>query len=305
MRAVVDIGSNSVKVLVAKIQRGVLEPVATLSRVTRLGKGLEASSLLSPDSLAATKVAFADFAKLLAQHPVEELIIVATEAVRAAKNQEQMRELVQEAFKSPLRILTGEEEAHYSFAGASLVAKLEALPLEELAFLDLGGASTEVGVLKPQRLFQSFAIGAVRAFEKTGMLPGPIPDAVWNLAKFKLNQSFRSLEISKFLSQLGSRKHGVVVGGTMLQAAKALSARAISKEVFHCSVADLKAFNEKFRSLSIEERISRYGVEEGRADILPAGVLVTTEILDALRIESLYVTSWGLRHGLLLAADDH
>ncbi len=299
MFAVVDIGSNSVKVLVAKIQRGVVVPALNLSFVTRLGRGLDRNGCLSEESLEKTQKAFRAFHAKMSSLKVKKVEVVATEAVRVASNQDRVLQMVKDIFGVKLRVLKGHEEAHLSFMGAAQVLKFDKLELKDAVFLDLGGASTEIGVLSPKEIFHSFPLGAVRAFEGLNLPSGVISDFIWEKKRNQLKKQLTKLGVEKLVKKIGKRKVAVVIGGTLMQAARSSGAKESGESTYHTSLRDMEIFCKSLRALSLNQRIRRYKVEKGRADILPAGILVIEECLKLLGMNEFYVTGLGLRHGVL------
>jgi exopolyphosphatase/guanosine-5'-triphosphate,3'-diphosphate pyrophosphatase len=302
MRAVVDIGSNSVKILVAKIQRGIVVPQWTLSRVTRLGKNLEKTGHLCDESIENTKKVLLEFSQELNRFPkIKKIEIIATEAVRRANNQNIIFDMVKSIFHQPLLVLSGNEEARYSFYGAKSEIKKIRKDLKQALLIDLGGASTEVGILKPKEKFYSFPIGAVRAFEMMKLSPSKITKKNWVSGNKKLETFLKNQKLNLFLKKLGKRKFAVVIGGTLLLAMKAMRAKKISSNMYFAKLEEVKRFCDLYKTMSLKKRIDCFHIEKGRADILPAGIAVIIKIIEDAKIDEIYVTTTGLRHGFLSA----
>ncbi|MBS1983716.1 MAG: hypothetical protein JST16_06040 [Bdellovibrionales bacterium] len=307
MRAVVDIGSNSVKFALADFQRGVPRILKKKSWVTRLGKDLAKTGLLDPESVAATDKALQEIARALSPYAAKlHTFAVATSAVRDCRNPEAVANRVQAHLGVPLRVLTGLEEARYSLMGSSAAAELH-FSSKDCVCVDVGGASTEVGIVAPHFAAHSFQAGAVRCHEALGLDHMPVSDERWAQAARDMDQFFPNPAWSDLRAQIpATHRRAVAVGGSLLVAARTLGAMKVEDEYgnpmgYQTTRADFEDFNDRFRRMSLEERTREPHIEKGRADILCAGILCLTEVLRRLDIEELLVTDWGLRYGLLLA----
>lgn len=307
MRAVVDIGSNSIKYLVGEVQRGV--PVVQQGRswVTRLGKGLEKTGVLDPESVALTVEALRSMQQELTKIPnLQPAQVVATSAVRDCKNPEAIQSAVQEIFGVPLRILTGLEEAQYSAEGALTAGHIH-YGTRRCCTIDVGGASTEVGIAEPEFRAVSFQAGAVRCHERLGLQQIPVDDTLWAQAQRGMEEFFPLTVWKDLQMHIPSGTPAVAVGGSLLAAARLAGASPTHTAQgaslgYSISVAQLEAFNDRFRKLSLEERSKHPGLDKGRADILCAGVLCLLIPLKRLGLKEVFITEWGLRHGLLLSS---
>ena len=300
MRAVVDIGSNSVKFLAAKVHRNAIEALGSESMVTRLGRGLEKSGLLSQKSITDTVAALEKIKLSLVKLGVLDTTVVATSAVRDCKNAETISEPVQRIFSVVLRILSGQEEAFFSLKGAVAAAN-QLLGTEDCVFIDVGGASTEVSVQKPEFLAHSFQAGAVRCHERLNLPETKISDVEWKVAQEKIQEFFPLQEWKHLTSNFTKTRPVVAVGGTLVLAAKIAGAVIEKGCGIRITRSRLEELNENLRNLTVTERMALPGMEVGRADIICAGILVLTTLLNRLGAEDVLLTTWGLRHGILLS----
>ncbi|MEO5668102.1 MAG: hypothetical protein ABIR96_08585 [Bdellovibrionota bacterium] len=301
MRAVVDIGSNSIKYLVAQGERGALVPVESNSWVTRLGKNLETNGgYLEEQSLRATENALIEIAtKLKGPRKLEKLRVVATAAARNAKNQSELADRVKKHLGVDLEILSGQDEALWSMKGA-LQAASEHFPNDRFVFLDIGGASTEIGFLRPTFLAHSFDGGALRCHEGLGLAKIPVSDETWSDARTDIQKYFPESSYKSLLSDYQSQTYrAVAVGGTLLLATSYCN--PVIRSAAGCLVTriELEELSDRVRRKSMKDRLSMVGMDADRADILPAGILVLTTCLARLGQDEVFVTSWGLRHGLM------
>ena len=313
-RAVVDIGSNSVKYTIAEIDPSSLSAPRVLearSWVTRLGAGSESRTLL-PESIEATRAALlemkAAFARRPALDPSRDLVAVATSAVRDARNPEAMTDAVAEILGVPLRVLSGDEEARISLRGASHAGAKHygRLPL---LFIDIGGASTEIGMTEPVFAARSFQAGAVRCLKALGFQEAPIPDLTWARREERLETFFTPAEWDTLRMRFAAMPtRAVTVGGTLVLAAKLLDSEsqpgvAAAETGWIVPRARFEELNERLRGLSLEERLKLPFMVPGRADIVCVGLSILCHVLRRAGITETLVTDWGLRHGLLLSTD--
>ncbi len=302
MLAAIDIGSNSVKYLFATSERGALAPVETNSWVTRLGKALETKDgFFDEASLVSTHKALDEIALRLKarSRQITHVEVVATAAARNAKNPEALQKIVQQALGLPLRIISGLEEAEFSMRGAAQAAKHH-FPNSPFVFMDIGGASTEVGFLKPKLKAHSFQGGALKCHEGLGLDKIPVSDERWNEAKVEIRNYFPNSYYVQLLAQYKPEDYkAVAVGGTLLQAAELCDAISKHPEGSLVSLEALEDLANQVRSKPIRARKAMTGMVADRADILPAGILILTTCLIRLGQSEVFITPWGLRHGLL------
>src|SRR4051795_9778834 len=137
--AVIDIGSNSTRLLIADVAEGRGTEVERQSRVTRLGRGVDLSGQLSAEAIEAACETIADYLALYKEAQVDEVAAIATSAVRDASNGDAFVAELRERFALSARVLDGGEEARLTYLGATL----EDPPAERTLVIDIGGGSTE------------------------------------------------------------------------------------------------------------------------------------------------------------------
>src|SRR3954469_12041610 len=142
-RAVIDIGTNSVKLLVAEVSAGRVDPLYEGSEQTRLGAGFYETHRLLPDSIAKTAEAVRAFVENSERFAPVTLHIIATSAARDAVNQTDLVEAIRQATSKHLTVISGEREAEWVFSG---VASDPRLAEQALLVIDIGGGSTELVV---------------------------------------------------------------------------------------------------------------------------------------------------------------
>jgi hypothetical protein len=166
--AVVDLGTNSTRLLVADVrdEDGHLAVVGRRSTVTRLGDGVDSSGQLDDEAMERVFETLGDYRALIDAGEADEVVAVATSAVRDAENGEQFREELRRRFDIDARIIPGEEEARLTFLGATATREERGT---DLMVMDIGGGSTEFVVGTPgsdPRFHASTTLGSVRHTER-------------------------------------------------------------------------------------------------------------------------------------------
>src|SRR5208282_2057287 len=138
-RAVIDVGTNSIKLLVADVRGRDVQPVHEDSRQTRLGKGFYESNRLQPEAIACTAEAVWEFAGIARERNSSSIRVIATSAVRDAVNPADLTSAIERASGLKTEIISGAREAEWVFQGVATDATLAKQPL---LLLDVGGGST-------------------------------------------------------------------------------------------------------------------------------------------------------------------
>src|SRR6267142_5676404 len=139
-RAVIDVGTNSIKLLVADVRGRDVRPVHEESKQTRLGKGFYESNCLQPEAIARTAEAVWEFAEIAREKSAASIRVIATSAARDAVNPTDLTLSIERASGLKTEIISGEREAGWVFQGVATDAELAKRPL---LLLDVGGGSTE------------------------------------------------------------------------------------------------------------------------------------------------------------------
>ncbi len=180
--AVVDIGTNSTRLLIADVApSGAVADIVRHSRVTRLGEGVDSSGGLRPGAIERTCVVLGDYRELIDSHRCEANLAVLTSAVRDASNGASFAERVRRDFRLDARTLSGDEEAQLTFLGA--MSDREPTP-EPTVVIDIGGGSTEfvVGRRRTAGFHASLQAGVVRMSERHIHSDPPSPSELQSLA---------------------------------------------------------------------------------------------------------------------------
>ncbi|HKS16852.1 MAG TPA: hypothetical protein VJU16_06040 [Planctomycetota bacterium] len=290
----IDVGSNSVKFLVASVERSRVTPLAQQSAITRLSGGLDRTGSISPEAQERTIKAIRGFLPLIAGFTPERIVAVATEAARVARNGRTFAERCGRETGVRVRIIPAREEARLSFLGATAGRKER-----HLAAIDIGGGSTEVIYGKPGKLEidVSVPLGAVRLTEKH--LRADPPTLAERLAMLK--------EVHEGLSTLpkglidAARRSGTVlgIGGTCVTLARMVRPKG-KPGSGRVSLDELESLLEDIAVLPLAQRERVPGIDPERADIILGGARILVEALRMFDVTAFTATAHGLRWGLVL-----
>ncbi len=299
--AVIDIGSNSIKVLVAHREPGgKMIPLAVRTLDARISAGISrAEPRLSEDGIArgleAVGVLLADAAAFAPSRT----ILVATSAVRDAQNGREFCERIRAATGHDVRILTGEEEAN--LIGRGLTADPALAGLREFYLFDLGGGSLECLAYRRQRREQamSLQLGCVRLTEKFLADPArPIDDAV----RRSIADHVRT-EVSRagFRFSLPTDATAVGTGGTVTTARAILGARegkSLEATQPRVTIAQLGQLLSELGALPLADRKRVPGLPPGRADVFPTAVVTLIALAEMGGFSAFQHSLFNLRYGL-------
>jgi exopolyphosphatase/guanosine-5'-triphosphate,3'-diphosphate pyrophosphatase len=310
-RAVIDVGTNSVKLLVADVIGHEVQPVLEDSKQTRLGKGFYESHRLQPEPLAQTARAVAAFANTARKHGATSVRIIATSAARDAKNPDDLSTAIAEATNLRLEIISGEQEAEWSFRGATSNPKLSTEPL---LLLDVGGGSTEfiLGQGDQKHFRQSHPLGAVRLLERFPHSDPPKPGELaacraW-LEDFLEGKVRAELELAlKREVKIHAQHHAVRLvgtGGTATVLARMEDAMNDYDrdriEAARLSLETVRDWVEHLWSLPLSARREILGLPKERADVILTGSLIYEAVMEMFEFAELRVSTRGLRFAAVM-----
>lgn len=306
-RAVIDVGTNSVKLLVADVRGEDVLPVLEESRQTRLGKNFYETHRLQADAIAHTALAVADFAKTAREKNSSSIRVIATSAARDAKNPNDLISAIESACGLKLEIISGKQEAEWAFQGASCGTDLANTPL---LLLDVGGGSSEfiVGHGGHQHFARSFALGTVRLMEKFPHGDPPAPEDLAKCRKWVENLLRREIrpELEPVLQR--EKTAGPVqlagTGGTAtLLARMELKSDRFDRErieATHLTLERIQMYLEKLWALPLAERKEIPGLPKNRADVILTGVLIYALVMSEFGFTELRVSTRGLRFAAVM-----
>lgn len=307
-RAVIDIGTNSVKLLVGDVTDGAVTPAFEAGEQTRLGQGLYESHRLHPDAIARTVDCVTRFAARAWEMGVASIRVIATSATRDAQNGQELVAAIQEHANLKTEVITGAQEAEWVYRGVLSDASLATHPL---LILDVGGGSTEfiVTVLGQCLFDHSFQLGTVRLLEKFPQADPPTAD---NLAACQrwldelLEHSVKPV-VHPHLPPLGSPQTLLVgTGGAALILARIhLALPDFTREQMEglsLTTQEVSAICKRLWSLPLAQRRQIIGLPPERADVMLMGALIYESVLTHFQIQTLRISTRGLRYAALVAA---
>jgi exopolyphosphatase/guanosine-5'-triphosphate,3'-diphosphate pyrophosphatase len=294
--AVIDVGTNSVKLVVADRDGVDWQPLVDRSQVTRLGEGLDQSGRIGEEPQARTLAAIAALAAQARELGTLDLAAVGTAGLRQASNSGEVLARIRSECGIAVEVISGEDETRIAYRAVR--AGLTGTP-GRLVVFDTGGGSSQFTFGDGDQLDAQFSIplGAVRITERFGLDRAVDRDVV--------DQALAA--VASELSPLAERPHPeqvVGIGGavTNLTAVKLGLERYDAGRVRGCrlELADIERQIEQYRALDADGRRDIPGLQPKRAEVILAGACIVRSVMDALGCEALTVSDRGLRHGMLL-----
>jgi len=304
-RAVIDIGTNSVKLLVADVDGSSIAPVLEESSQTRLGAGFYETRELQNDAIHLTAEAVKTFSEKAASLGAASPRVVATSAARDAKNVGSLINAVFDASQLLMEILSGDREADWAFRGVTSDPKLARCPV---LIVDVGGGSSEfiVGDHAIPQFRNSYSLGTVRLLEQLRLADPPGRDAL-DLCRRNLRQ-FLTAHVVPVLApalQACNREVRLVgVGGTATILVR-MEARMsdYDREKIESTPVSLKRIREQVETqwlMPLAERQKIAGLPPNRADVILTGMAIFEAIMNQFDFRQLNVSARGLRFWALL-----
>jgi len=283
--AALDIGSNTVHLLVAAWRDGRIEPLDDASELVGLARGVYAGKMIAPESLERAVAAVEKLAARARAKDATVVRLVATAAVRDAANKDEIVAAVRRRAGLDLEIIDGEREAALSYLGASAGEDGDAQQV-----CDVGGGSTEV----------------IRAAHGHMILQTSLPLGSSRLADLYQSDPPAADELARVDDAATQALAGlpawrparlIVTGGTATTLAHVAGAR---ERRYIMPTTELAALRALFARETASAIAHTYGVEEARARLLPAGAAIIAALCDAAGVEDAVLTGAGLRDGLLI-----
>ncbi len=293
--AAIDIGTNSVLLLIAEQRDGALVAIHDLATITRLGRGVDSAGRLDPAAIERTLDCLRDYADKIKAADVTTIDAVGTSALRDAGASSNFVDSAEELLGARPRVISGEDEAELTFAGA-----LSNLDVERpVIVFDVGGGSTEVirGSDSGIEFRTSLDVGAVRLTERFfGGMDRPHAEALENMSQF-LDAQLATLPADC------SGTGGVVgVAGTVTtlyaihtEMREYDSAAVHGATLTHAQIVELR---DRLATLTIDERKQLPGLAPQRADVIVAGATIVERVLARLDATQLTVSDRGVRWGV-------
>lgn len=296
--ASIDIGTNTVLLLIADINKdsNSLVPIRNEYRMPRIGKGVKETGVISEVKSEKLYEVLSEYHNIIENYKCEKVIVTGTNALRVAKNSTEISEQIKKRFNYILEIVSGETEAEYAYLGA--ISELE--KSKSNLVIDIGGGSTELifGDDSGITFNRSLQIGSVSATEQFLKNIPPTETEIDDLNK----------EIYSLLEELKIRnisENVIAIAGTATTLASMnLDLKEFEEDKVEMSTLSLEELDKiinELKPITSEEISNRYGsIMKGREDIILAGSLILSIIMEYLGIDKLKISSRGIRYGAIV-----
>lgn len=297
--ASIDLGTNTFLLLVADVADDKIEPVLEREEIVRLGKGVDAAGNISAEAMARGMNCLEEYVSKTRALGAEMIFASGTSALRDARNRENFRKQVREKVGIDVEIISGEDEARYTYHGAVSSAPTS---IEQITLIDIGGGSTEVVVGNREKIIaaRSVDIGSVRLTERFFHSDPTTPaemDAVRQAVKSAIreyDQLFENRQASTLLGVAGTITTLAAIAQKLLEFdPKKIDGYWLSR----CQVEDIL---EMLAVLPLSRRQQVPGLRPQRADVIVAGALIIETFMAEFNFDRLLVSQRGLRYGFLM-----
>ena len=305
--AAVDIGSNSCRLKIASVQMHRLKTLHEDREVTRLGESVFQTGSISPEAMAGTIRALKRFYKAVQLHAADKIRVVATSAMRDARNAEAFTEWVKSATGWDVEVISGLEEGRLIHLG---VVTHEPGAKGKCLLIDLGGGSCEVTVSDGARIksMVSMPLGAVRLQQEFLPTDPPAKEDVARLRQFidrELKQGEKKLGQSRVSLVIATSGTAAALAEASVAIAKKLSVKKSAPKKFvrlkphEALTADVRALADKLMKMNNAQRAAVPGIGPRRSEIIIGGALVYACLLERMGLKGFRYSPLGLRDGIL------
>ena len=292
--AIIDIGSNSARLVISHMYKtGAYNMVYNQKESLRLSQKVDAQGMLTEEAFSSTIETMKSFAYMCKIYHTDTIIAVATAAIRNAVNGNELVKKVTKETGIKLQIITGKEEAYYSYLGV-----INTLDVTNGIIFDLGGGSTELIYFKNRKIVESVSLtfGAVNTTDKFNSRNEMTPAVYAEMTSFIM----KNLEQYPWLKQKNLPLIGV--GGTARTVAKIIQrSRKYPATKIHNYAISMQIFRNyftKIRSTNLEQRKKISGLSNERSDIILAGSNIISCLMDISGCSKIISSGCGLREGL-------
>ncbi|MFT8313655.1 MAG: exopolyphosphatase [Clostridium sp.] len=293
---IIDIGSNSVRLLLADIgDKNSIRIINELKEYLRLGDGLDENKILSEEKIELTLKTLTTYKNICTAFEVSEITAVATEAIRSAKNQREFLDKIENSIGLKITVLTGTEEAYYDY-----FSTINSMNVDNALIVDIGGASTELILVKHRKLIHSISIpfGAINLIKKFE-INDVLEDDKENILKNFLLKQFNDLEWLK--EAKGYTLIGI--GGSIRTLGK-IHRKSINYPLnlmhnYHMKDTDIISIYNLVKSKNNVQRKKIKGLSSDRADIFVGAAAAISTLIEFCSIEDIIISRNGIREGLL------
>ena len=304
--AAIDIGSNTIRIVIAHCQPDHLHILASDESFVGLGASVNTNGAITPAKQDEAISVLQRFQSLAQQHHAQKTLVVATEAIRKATNREEFLAHIHSMAGLTVNCVSGEVEALLTFYGVTLMLTADASTSSPITVMDLGGGSMELVFATGQHIDQhtSLPIGSGWLTNRYLVSDPPTPDDIATAQAFLQTFFTDSTDKRGVLPvPAPSADLSLFVTGGSAQSLLFLVQQAFKQRDNHATLTrdDLLQCEGLFQALSSEQLAERYHVDVKRARVLPAGALIIRTVMEHFHLHTAQVSMNGIREGLLLA----
>jgi exopolyphosphatase/guanosine-5'-triphosphate,3'-diphosphate pyrophosphatase len=298
--AVVDIGTNSTRLLIGDVEGTGVSEIERRTTVTNMGRGVDHTGTICTDAVDDVCTVIADYKARYEEMGAERVKAIATSAVRDAVNGEAFIAELRERFDLDAQLLTGEEEASLTYLGATGHRPTA----DSTLVFDIGGGSTEliIGTGKRIGFHTSLQAGTIRQSERHLTTDPPDPHELEDLAADIRNLIERAIAVEPDLKA----SRAIAVAGTPTSLA------AIDQELepydpgrvhgYRLGMQRVQRMLSRLSSLPLAERLRVPGLHPGRAPTIVAGTVILVQVMRAFQMKEIEVSELDILHGSALSA---
>lgn len=300
--AAIDVGSNTLRMLIGEVKAGELTRIYTARSITRLAAGITETGFFREDNMQQSHLALKDFALAIAKHKVKSVRAVGTSALREAVNSKTFIDKVFTETGLQMEIISGEEEARLTAKGVILGSKnLVSSPL----IIDIGGGSTE-WIIQPERHSKPLShgtvpVGVINMTEKF-MKTDPPSNTDMAMLLDEIDARFSAVKY-EILNHVYTNARLIGTGGTITTlAAIDLGLKAYNPERIHLHnipMDKLRRLKDRLTSLPLSQRQEIDGLEAKRADLIIPGILLTIRVMEIFGFDEIVVSDYGILEGII------
>jgi len=298
--AVIDIGTNSTRFLLSDVEGGKTTDIERRTTVTNLGRGVDHTNVICTEAIDDVCRVIADYKARYEELGAERVMAIATSAVRDSINGDAFIAELRERFALNARMLTGPEEAHLTYLGATA----HRLDADRTLVFDIGGGSTELVVGSGEQVgfHTSLQAGTIRQSERHLTADPPHPHELENLASDVRNLVDRALADS---SESEPTRTIAVAGTPTSLAAIDQSLEPYDSERVHgyrLRMPKIQRMLSRLSSMPLTERLRVPGLHPGRAPTIVAGTVILVQLMRAFQVSEIEVSERDILHGAALSA---
>ncbi len=297
--ASIDIGTNTILLLVAEVNRSnrEIKTIKNFHRIPRIGKGLQPDTPMREENIKRMFTVLTEYSEIINEYKCEKILISGTNALRISSNKNEIINKIKTHFGFELNIISGQDEAGFSYFGAISNTKDAINSL----VIDIGGGSTEIIYGNGNEILfsKSFNIGVVSGTENYLTSDPPSKEQIHNLKLFSGKTFF---ELTKGVFAIDS---AIAIAGTPTTLACIKhELKSYDEDIVEGSTLsskEMEKFTDELSELSSKEILNKYfQIVKGREDVLLAGTIILKDIMSVFNLNEVKVSTKGIRYGAII-----